>query len=150
MVKIYGLEIKWNRIGPVPVEDALGNSFITEFMIRDNEVTLGGIADNINTIYALKELCRFAPGNVVVRRVIGGEEMAIDLTEDQRNIVFCTFTTDRLLSGFYLLMGFEYSPRSGYVTSYPFRLRMYFLGTDIFYLRAFFRWAKSLTNDWGI
>ena len=149
MVSVYGITIKHNMIGPILMEDSDGNCLISEYILRDNEVTLGGVLDTYNKLAALKEMFRFAPDNTVIRRVIGGERMAIDLTENQRNIVFCTFTTDKLLSGFYLLRSFEYLPKPGY-SGYPFRLRMFFLGTDRFYFYAFINWAHALSNDWEI
>lgn len=98
----------------------------------------------------LRELCDKCEASEAIDLLDGSVE-AVDLSEDQKNIVYCLFDEDQYLDGFYLITGYQYSPRTGYLNYYPFAVTILLLGSNAVWQRAYeLVDLEELTNDWGL
>lgn len=112
---------------------------------------LDGYETEFSKLNELWELFGRAEYNVVYKERPSGPSYILDLTSDQRNIVFCSFDTEELIDGWYALKSFEYFPSSGKINWFTYRLTLVFIGTHAMYQQFYgVTDAQTVANDWSI
>ena len=134
-----------NLIHDFPLNLVSGYSFTRK------EVKIDGHETDKGKLIALMEMFSRAAHNVLYKERPSGPSYIMDLTSDQRNMRICNFDTEELITGWYALKSISYSPKSGKIGHYPYRITLLYIGT----LAGYQQWyalqtLESVTNDWGI
>lgn len=124
---------------------------VTGYTFARKEVRIEGYESEKVKLVSLLEMFTRAEHNILYKERPSGPPTIIDLTSDQRNIRFCSFDTEELITGWYALKSISYVPEKGKVTYFPFRIVLLYLGT----LTGYQTWyelqdIETVTNDWGI
>jgi hypothetical protein len=124
---------------------------VGNFSFGRRAVRLDGYETDRASLTALAEMFDKAEWNVLYKERMSGRAQIIDLTPEQKNIRFCSFDTSELVSGWYALKAFSYHPRQARLDYHPYRLQLYYIGTDLAQ-QEWYEIADFLvvSNDWGI
>lgn len=120
-------------------------------MFGRKNVRLEGYETEISKLISLWELFGRAEYNTLYKERLGGPAHITDLTNDQRNMVFCSFDTEELIDGWYALKSFTFLPVAGRIDWFPYRITLVFIGTHAMY-QQFYGVVdqQAVTNDWSI
>jgi hypothetical protein len=133
-----------DSIGPVVLEHT------ESFSMNGNSVKVAGYSTTQAMREQIRELFRKAPGNVSVSTLLGGVEVAYDVTDDSILTQYCMFASTKAKSGWFALLGLDYTG-SEFVNHWGFTFSLFYLGSDADVLRELGVYGISdLTNDWGI
>lgn len=115
-------------------------------------VRIDGYEDSREQLDALIEIFNRAEGNVIRMDRPAGTPTYTDLTADQRNIRYCTFSSIDLISGWYALKDIKYQAnQKGFIDHYPWRITLYYIGTESGYQQYYeLTTFADVTNDWSI
>jgi len=124
---------------------------VTGYVFSRKEVRIDGYETDKSQLTALIEMFSRAAYNVLYKERPAGSSYVMDLTADQRNLMFCIFDTEELITGWYGLKTINYSPMQGRIDHFPFRITLFYVGT----LTGYQSWyelqnIEQLTNDWSI
>ncbi|MHA2022045.1 MAG: hypothetical protein ACTSWQ_00105 [Candidatus Thorarchaeota archaeon] len=115
------------------------------------EARIEGYETTKENLMSLVELFGRAEWNVIFKQRPAGQSYIMDLTNDQRNIVYCDFDTEELISGWYALKSFAYIPRAGRINFFPYRISLIFIGTMANYQQFYgIVDMETVSNDWSI
>jgi hypothetical protein len=90
-----------NTIGPVTVPD------VNVFTRDGIKVTIRGTYTNDADLQQLRELFRKAASdNFSILSIIGGYDVAFDLTDDSMLTQYCSFDSTKIKTGWYALIGY--------------------------------------------
>lgn len=124
---------------------------VTGHQWTNKEVRIEGYETDKSKLMQLKEMFARAEWNVIYKERTGGPSFILDLTGDQRNLRVCNFSTEELITGWYALKSFTYSPRQDRLGHFPYRITLLYIGTMAGYQRYYeVQNIESVTNDWGI
>lgn len=124
---------------------------IQDHLFTRKSVRLDGYETDADQRTALMEMFGRAEFNIVQKERLGGPHYTIDLTSDQRNIVYCSFDDDELISGWYALKSFTYLPVQAKLNFHPYRITMVFIGTYAMYQQFYgVTDQETVSNDWSI
>lgn len=117
----------------------------------NKEVRIDGYETDKAQLTALLELFARAEYNVLYKKRPSGPAHIVDLTSDQRNIRLCTFSTEKLITGWYALKSISYAPHQSWTGHYPWKITLLKIGTVAGHQRYYRVTDLGLvTNDWGI
>lgn len=123
---------------------------ITDYTISGSKVTLNGYFRTRAEFDQLWEMCRKAEGNVAVNGLVGDRQVGFDVTEDSVLTYYCQFDDEKLLDGWYMIMGLGY-PQRHLHDYWPFSLTLFLMGTDAVLIAGFYlSLLEDEENDWGI
>ena len=126
------------------------------FNRRGYDVALAGYVDTSDEFNQMRELFAKAEYGTSVHAVPGERPYGEDLTADEVNTVYCTWThgtSGKVQNGWYLLRpGYSFveddSPEGH---SYVYRIRLFFLGMDSYYQAGYeLVDLEALDSDWTI
>lgn len=133
-----------NLIGPVSVPD------INAYSKSGNKIKIRGTCTTEANLQQVRELFRLAPGNIAIAELIGGPEVAYDLTDDSVLTQYCIWDSAKQKAGWYALISFSEEANASLLV-WPFTAELFWLGTDAELIRGLdiFR-LDPLTNDWSL
>lgn len=124
---------------------------VQSFIFGRKSVRLDGYETEISKLISLWELFGRAEYNIIHKERLAGSPYILDLTNDQRNMVFCSFDTEELIDGWYALKSFTYIPVKGKIDLFPYRMTLVFIGTHAIYQQFYgVTDQQSVSNDWSI
>lgn len=117
------------------------------YNVRDRTLALKGYFNTRvkwNQLNEMFALCKQA----VINQLMGDRYIYYDLTEGERNVMYCMFDSDKAMNGFYVLRGFGFGATQ-MPTHYPWAASLFFIGTDAIRQRGYaLQKLEDLTNDW--
>ena len=136
-----------DSVGPTALSQG-----ITPTMRNGNEVTVFTYFTTRLLFDELYEMFRKAPGNSAVNTLLGGQQICYDITDDSVLTQYCSFDSDRLIDGWYVLRGLSV-PQDNLASYYPAQMTLFFLGTTgsgLLIRGVELSQLDDVTNDWSI
>ena len=123
---------------------------VKEMSRAGNRVTLESYFRTEAQIRQFQEFCRKTPGNVKVHTLLGGRQVASDITDGSVLTQYCEFDSDKLVDGWYMIMALD--TRAEHLHNFwPFTITLFFMGSTGLYQDAYSVYGlEEVNNNWGI